>query len=312
MCFSGSIRPTEQLFLQWHGRLRRFSALNKGEKELTVRTDNDFLYGCMTRWVSGWKENGWKKRDGQEVKLKDLIQELDDLSAKLDVKYELIETLEKSDFGHDSANRLAIEGAKVAMAERGDNAKASTPKKAAKESKGAKFVAAIETVKQALANGQKEVTVRTESDRLYKSMTQWVSGWKKNGWKKTDGEEVKHKDLIQELDDLSAKLDVKYELIGSNKESKPKESGPRPRLVAAIETVKQAIANGQKEVTVRTDNDTLYKSMTKWVSGWKKNGWKRSDGEEVKNKDLIQELDDLSSKLEVKYELVEKAKKSKE
>ncbi|KAI1697064.1 RNase H domain-containing protein [Ditylenchus destructor] len=151
-------------------------AIDKGEKELTVRTESDFLYNCMTRWVSGWKKNGWKKSDGQEVKLKDLIQELDDLSAKLNVKYELIET--------------------------------SGPKLYYRY-----FISAIEIVKQAIDKGEKKITVRTESNFLYKCMTQWISGWKANDWKKSDGQEVVYKDLIQELDDLSAKLDVKYELV---------------------------------------------------------------------------------------------------
>ncbi|KAI1709602.1 RNase H domain-containing protein [Ditylenchus destructor] len=105
------------------------------------------------------------------------------------------------------------------MTEKGDTAKASTPKEPFMVHRP-RFVAAIETVKQALANGQKEVTVQTESDFLYKCMTQWISGWKKNDWKKKDGQEVVYKDLIQELDDLSSKLDVKYELVEKAKKSK--------------------------------------------------------------------------------------------
>ncbi|KAI1707720.1 RNase H domain-containing protein [Ditylenchus destructor] len=207
----------------------------------------------------------------------------------------------------------------------------------AQTSPRAKFAAAIEAVKQAHKNGDKEVALRTESLFLYNCMTHWVSGWKTNGLK----------DLIQELDDLSAKLEVRYELIDEEKgdfghdnanrlaiagaklalqergvdpataskptarASKPKETGPRAKFVAAIETVKQALDNGQREVTVRTDSDFLYNCMTRWVSGWKKYGWKNIEGEEVKNKDLIQELDDLSAKLEVSYELVQKPKKSK-
>lgn len=30
--------------------------------------------------------------------------------------------------------------------------------------------------------------------------------------------------------------------------------------------------------------------MTKWIHGWKKNGWKTADGKPVKNKDDFQEL----------------------
>ncbi len=39
----------------------------------------------------------------------------------------------------------------------------------------------------------------------------------------------------------------------------------------------------------------------KWIDGWKKNGWKNSSKEEVKNKELWQELDKLTNIHNVKF-----------
>jgi ribonuclease HI len=60
-----------------------------------------------------------------------------------------------------------------------------------------------------------------------------------------------------------------------------------------------AIINGLKrhgfgEVTVYTDSKYVMDGITKWIFGWKKNGWKTSTGKDVKNKSLWMELDSVS------------------
>ena len=42
-------------------------------------------------------------------------------------------------------------------------------------------------------------------------------------------------------------------------------------------------------------------AVTEWVDKWQSNGWKTAIGEDVKNKDDIQQLADLSSQLDVKW-----------
>lgn len=41
--------------------------------------------------------------------------------------------------------------------------------------------------------------------------------------------------------------------------------------------------------------------VTKWMAGWKKKGWLKSDGEEVANKEELQELDALMGNLNIKW-----------
>ena len=47
------------------------------------------------------------------------------------------------------------------------------------------------------------------------------------------------------------------------------------------------------EVDLFTDSQYCIKSMTEWISGWKRRGWKTQNKGEVKNKDLIIKLDNL-------------------
>ena len=44
---------------------------------------------------------------------------------------------------------------------------------------------------------------------------------------------------------------------------------------------------------IYTDSKFTINAMTKWVEGWKKNNWKKTNGNPVKNIDLISRLDEL-------------------
>lgn len=50
-------------------------------------------------------------------------------------------------------------------------------------------------------------------------------------------------------------------------------------------------------VTLFTDSEYVQKGITQWVKGWKKKGWKTSQGQPVLNQDLWQILDELNSNL---------------
>ncbi|MBE9117377.1 ribonuclease HI [Lusitaniella coriacea LEGE 07157] len=50
------------------------------------------------------------------------------------------------------------------------------------------------------------VTLYTDSEYVKKGITQWISGWKKKGWKTSKGEAVSNQDLWQSLDRLNSNL----------------------------------------------------------------------------------------------------------
>ena len=81
-----------------------------------------------------------------------------------------------------------------------------------------------------------------------------------------------------------------------------------------LEMTKNLNDNEQKKIKVflYIDCQNVIDSMTKWVPGWKKKGWKKADGKPVLNKELIVLLDNLiSNKLPLTTFIKVKAHQSK-
>jgi ribonuclease HI len=76
---------------------------------LTVVTDSAYLRDGVTRWIQGWKGNGWRTADRKPVKNEDLWRRLDAAAAPHTVAWEWI----KGHAGHlenERADALAREG----------------------------------------------------------------------------------------------------------------------------------------------------------------------------------------------------------
>ncbi|MFD1702793.1 ribonuclease HI [Methylopila henanensis] len=63
----------------------------------------------------------------------------------------------------------------------------------------------------------------------------------------------------------------------------------RMELMAAIASL-EALTR-PCEVVLHTDSQYLRDGVTKWIHGWKKNGWRTADKKPVKNQDLWERLD---------------------
>ena len=51
-----------------------------------------------------------------------------------------------------------------------------------------------------------------------------------------------------------------------------------------------------RKLQINTDSEFTINSVTKWMSGWKKKGWRKADGKEVANKEDFMILDDVLQK----------------
>jgi ribonuclease HI len=60
-------------------------------------------------------------------------------------------------------------------------------------------------------------------------------------------------------------------------------------LMAAIQGLEQL--KKPVRVTLTTDSQYVRQGITKWIAGWKRNGWMTSQKKPVKNKELWQRLD---------------------
>ena len=69
----------------------------------------------------------------------------------------------------------------------------------------------------------------------------------------------------------------------------PETTNNRMELMAAIRAL-EALKRPSK-VDLTTDSNYLRDGITKWIHGWKKNGWKTAAKKPVKNQDLWERLD---------------------
>lgn len=72
-------------------------------------------------------------------------------------------------------------------------------------------------------------------------------------------------------------------------------------MTAVVAALTEAVAHKNKNVEIFTDSSYLINGITKWIHGWKKNGWKTKTGDDVKNSVLWEEIDTLVSKLDVTF-----------
>lgn len=53
------------------------STADRPERELRILCDSQYVINCITKWMPGWKRNGWKKKDKKPVLNRDLLEALD-------------------------------------------------------------------------------------------------------------------------------------------------------------------------------------------------------------------------------------------
>lgn len=91
---------------------------------------------------------------------------------------------------------------------------------------------------------------------------------------------------------------VAKELSGGAKET----TNNRMEMTAAIEALRQLIR--PCAVTITTDSQYLVKGMTEWIAGWQRKGWRNSKKEPVLNRDLWEQLLELSAPHSVQWKWV--------
>ncbi len=58
-----------------------------------------------------------------------------------------------------------------------------------------------------------EVVVYTDSSYVQKGISDWIHGWKRNGWRTADKKPVKNDDLWRQLDELVAKHQIEFRWV---------------------------------------------------------------------------------------------------
>jgi len=90
----------------------------------------------------------------------------------------------------------------------------------------------------------------------------------------------------------------KKEIFGSQKDT----TNNQMELKAAIESLK--ILKKSSNIEFYTDSTYVKDGITKWIFSWKKNNWRNSKKQPVKNVELWQELDKLVVNHEIEWHWV--------
>lgn len=83
----------------------------------------------------------------------------------------------------------------------------------------------------------------------------------------------------------------------------PHTTNNRMEYTAALQGLRSLPAGSR--VCIVTDSRLMLDSMTRWIHGWKRKGWKTAGGDPVKNQDLVQALDaEIGRHTEVRWHWV--------
>ena len=72
-------------------------------------------------------------------------------------------------------------------------------------------------------------------------------------------------------------------------------------LTAVIRAIEDASLLGVSEISISTDSQYVKNGITTWIFNWKKNGWKTSSKDPVKNRELWEHLDELNSANKIRW-----------
>ena len=85
------------------------------------------------------------------------------------------------------------------------------------------------------------------------------------------------------------KDDKVIEISGNEKNT----TNNRMELLAPISALSKI--EDKENIEIYTDSKYVKQGITEWINNWKSNGWKTSKKEDVKNKDLWTQLDELNN-----------------
>jgi len=217
--------------------------------QVNLYTDSQYLRKGITQWVTGWMENGWRKRNGRPVENKDLWIELIDQADRHEIEWHWVKGHRGNPL-NERADRLATEARRKlppARRRKGTPSVAIDPAAlpemviyaracalgvpgpggyaallqdadGATECVSGSWPLATSNVMELWAAigalrhlGQpSRVTVHTTSKYVLDGATKWLATWEKSGWRTVSGKPVKHREIWEELSRVLGDHDIKW------------------------------------------------------------------------------------------------------
>src|SRR5699024_10288574 len=83
-----------------------------------------------------------------------------------------------------------------------------------------------------------------------------------------------------------------------------KSTNNRGELTAVAELLAATAHRSGERLHIMCDSQYVINSVTKWMPGWKRKGWKKRDGKPVLNVDILSRIDELRQGRDVHFEWV--------
>ena len=110
--------------------------------------------------------------------------------------------------------------------------------------------------------GFPRVCIQTDSMYVIKGITNWIDNWIKNGWKTSQGTDVKHNELWKELHQSCQKVDVKWKHVKGHTGNPANEAADNLSKMAT-EKGKELNVEKKQNKTVTKENASRSESKTK-------------------------------------------------
>lgn len=94
--------------MELQGAIEALNALKRPSK-VVLHVDSTYVKDGLTKWIHGWKRNGWKTAAKKPVKNQDLWQALDEACARHDITWKWVKGHD-GDPGNEKADELARMG----------------------------------------------------------------------------------------------------------------------------------------------------------------------------------------------------------
>lgn len=84
----------------------------------------------------------------------------------------------------------------------------------------------------------------------------------------------------------------------------PRATNNQGELMAVIDLLHATAHRADEPLTVLCDSQYVINSVTQWMPGWKRRGWRKADGKPVLNRELLETLDLAMQGRQVKFEWI--------
>ncbi|MEL6829046.1 MAG: ribonuclease HI [Pseudomonadota bacterium] len=98
--------------MELRAAIEALNALKRPSK-VRLHTDSTYVKDGLTKWIHGWKRNGWRTAAKKPVKNADLWQALDDAAQRHDIDWFWVKG-HAGDPGNETADALARRGSEEA------------------------------------------------------------------------------------------------------------------------------------------------------------------------------------------------------